>query len=111
MAKLYFEKLSQLISDLDIEAEVSANLETKHFFGGAALYANKVICVSRSPGGLAFKLPESEVDRLLSSGKAKPLRYFKNGHIKEGYAMFENPESSKRARWKSYFLKAVGYTL
>ena len=111
MAKLYFEKLSQLISDLDIETEVSGKLETKHFFSGAALYANKVICVSWSPGGLAFKLPESEVDRLLRSGKAKPLKYFEKGRIKEGYAMFENPESSKRARWKSYFLKAVGYTL
>ncbi|MBL4582624.1 MAG: hypothetical protein JKY29_12475 [Gammaproteobacteria bacterium] len=111
MAKVYFEKLSQLIFDLDIDGEVSAELETKHFFSGAALYVNKAICVSWSPGGLAFKLSETEVNRLLSNGKAKPLKYFEKGHIKEGYAMFENPESSKKVRWKSYFLKAIGQVL
>ena len=107
MAKVYFERLSQLISDLKIESEVSGDLEIKHFFSGAALYANKVICASWSPGGLAFKLAETEINKLLSSGKAKPLRYFEKGHIKEGYAMFENPELSKKARWKSYFIKAI----
>ena len=108
MAKVYFEKLSQLISDLDIAGEIDSELETKHFFSGAALYANANICASWSAGGLAFKLPETEVKKLLSSGKAIPLRYFEKGHIKEGYAMFENPESSKKSRWKSCFLKAIG---
>ena len=107
MAKVYYEKLSQLLADLDIVDEVGIELETKHFFSGAAVYANKVICASWSPGGLAFKLSGPEVKRLLTSGKAKPLKYFENGHIKEGYAMFENPESSKKSRWKSYFLKAI----
>ncbi|MDF1690544.1 MAG: TfoX/Sxy family protein [Cycloclasticus sp.] len=111
MAKEYFEKLSQLISSLDIQAEVNATLETKHFFSGAALYANKTICASWSPGGLAFKLSESEVRKLLSSGKAVPLKYFEKGHIKEGYAMFENPESSRKSRWKNYFLKSIEQTL
>jgi len=46
MAKVYFERLSQLISDLKIESEVSGDLEIKHFFSGAALYVNKVICAS-----------------------------------------------------------------
>ena len=104
---MYFEKLSQLISDLEIESEVSRNIEIKHFFSGAALYANDVICASWSPGGLAFKLSESEVTKLLSSGKAKPLKYFDKGNIKAGYAMFENPESSKKAHLKNFFIKAI----
>ena len=108
MAKVYFEKLSDLISHLGFNYEVPVDLEIKHFFSGAALYVNKTICVSWSPGGLAFKLSELEVNRLLSSGKAKPLKYFKKGNIKDGYAMFANPESSKKSRWKSYFLKAIG---
>ncbi|MBL4566999.1 MAG: hypothetical protein JKY85_03090 [Porticoccus sp.] len=107
MAKVYFEKLSNLISHLKIDDEVSVDLEVKHFFSGAALYVNKVICASWSPGGLAFKLPETEINTLLSSGKAKPLKYFEKGHIKEGYAMFEKPESSKKSRWGNYFLKAI----
>jgi TfoX/Sxy family transcriptional regulator of competence genes len=93
MAKLYFEKLSKLVSDLDIQVAVGTEFEIKHFFSGAALYANKTICVTWSPEGLAFKLPESEVKKLLSSGEAVPLKYFEKGHIKEGYAMFEHPES------------------
>ena len=111
MARVYFDKLSQLISDLEIENEVSAKLEIKHFFSGAALYVNNIICASWSPGGLAFKLSEPEVNRLLSSRKAKPLRYFEKGHIKVGYAMFEKPESSRESRWKRYFLKAIDQAL
>ena len=105
MAKVYFENLSSLISTLDIQGEINADLEIKHFFSGAALYVNKTICVSWSPGGLAFKLSESEVNKLLSSGKAKPLKYFEKGHVKKGYAMFENPEASKKDRWKSYITR------
>ena len=110
MAKVYFEKLSDLISHLGIDDKVSVDLEVKHFFSGAALYVNKTICASWSPGGLAFKLSESEVNWLLSCGKAKPLQYFVNGHIKEGYAMFEDPESSRKSRWESYFSKAIKQT-
>jgi hypothetical protein len=107
MATEYFEKLSQLISILEIEDEVTAQLEVKHFFSGAALYANEIICVSWSPVGLAFKLPELEVTELISSGKARPLKYFDNGHVKKGYAMFENPEAEKTSMWKNYFIKAI----
>jgi len=110
MAKVYLEKLSQLISDLEIEDEVAVQLKAKHFFSGAALYANEVICASWSPAGLAFKLPESEVAKLIANGKAKPLRYFEKGHVKIGYAMFENPEAAKKSMWKNYFLKAVEQT-
>ncbi len=74
MAKEYLEKLSSLISELNIEGEVGVPMETKHFFSGAALYVNKVICASWSPVGLAFKLPEHEVEKLISSGKAKQLK-------------------------------------
>lgn len=107
MAKIYFEKLSSLISQLEIGSEVSCKLEIKRFFSGAVLYANKSICASWSPGGIAFKLSEAEVNELISSGKAKPLKYFEKGHVKKGYAMFENPESSKKTRWKRFFLKAI----
>jgi len=111
MAKIYLEKLTQLVSELNIEEELDVPLEIKHFFSGAALYANQVLCVSWSPGGLAFKLLESEVDKLITSGKAKPLKYFEKGYVKKGYAMFDNPENKKKSIWKKYFLKAIRCTL
>ena len=107
MAKVYLEKLSGQVLRLNIDKEVDSRIEVKHLFAGAALYANKGICASWSPAGLAFKLPENEVARLISSGKAKPLKYFAKGHVKRGYALFKSPERSKPGRWKAYFLKAI----
>ncbi len=106
MAKIYFEKLSDLILKLKIEDEVNQPLETKHFFSGAALYINGTICVSWSPVGLAFKLPEEKANKLIASGKAKELKYFPKGHVKKGYALFENPEEKKPSFWKKYFILA-----
>ena len=110
MAKEYLEKLSGLILRLNIEKEVDYRIEVKHLFTGAALYVNKAICVSWSPVGLAFKLTEQEVVRLISSGKAKPLKYFPKGHVKKDYALFESPEKSKPSRWKAYFIKAMKHS-
>ena len=106
MAKEYFEKLSNLLMEIKIDNEIATSLEIKHFFSGAALYVNKTICASWSPAGLAFKLPEKEVEKLITSGKAKPLKYFAKGHVKNGYALFENPSIENATHWKKYFIKA-----
>ena len=83
MAKEYFEKLSKLIEDMGLESEISSSIEVKHFFSGAALYIGGKICASLSPVGLAFKLPENEVEELISSGNALQLKYFPKGNIKK----------------------------
>ena len=107
MAKVYREKLCELINDLDIETEIPVPMEVKHFFSGAALYVNGAICASWSPVGLAFKLPQTEVESLISSGDAKPLRYFPKGYIKKRYALFESPSDEQPMQWKKYFIKAA----
>ncbi len=55
MAKDYLNKLSTLINETNIENECDFEIETQHFFSGAALYKNKTMCASLSPVGLAFK--------------------------------------------------------
>jgi hypothetical protein len=107
MAKEYFKQLSELIDKLNLESETTRAFEVKHFFSGAAFYVDGKICVSISPVGLAFKLPEKEVDKLISSGNAKPLRYFPTGPIKKNYALFEAPTLTMVKRWRKYFMKAV----
>ena len=107
MAKEYLEKLSDLVERLKIEGETNLSVEVKHLFSGAALYVNRVICASWSPGGIAFKLTLDEVDRLINSGKSKPLKYFDKGYTKKGYAMFEATEVSESSHWKAYFRKAI----
>ncbi|MBN4054495.1 TfoX/Sxy family protein [Nitrospira defluvii] len=107
MAKIYLEKLTTLTTKLEIAEEISKPIEIKHFFSGAALYINKTICASWSPVGLAFKLPEKEVDKLINNGKAIPLKYFPKGHVKKGYALFENPDDEKPSYWKKHFKTAA----
>ena len=109
MAKEYFEKLTSLVSELDIINEVSSKIEIKHFFSGAALYVNDTICASWSPSGLAFKLPENKVNTLIKEGKAIPLKYFPQGYVKKGYALFINPNGKKPNHWKKYFIESVGH--
>jgi hypothetical protein len=107
MAKVYFEKLSQLADKLKLNNETDLNIEIKHFFSGAALYINHSICVSWSPVGLAFRLPDDKVHSLIKNGKAIPLKYFPNGHVKKGYALFENPDSEKPECWKKHFKESI----
>ena len=61
MSGHYLEKLTGLISTLNFGDELSAELTVKHYFNGAAVYADKVMCASWSPVGLAFRLPAAEV--------------------------------------------------
>ena len=107
MAKEYFARLSSLVNALNIEADVASPMEVKHFFSGAALCVNGTICVSYSPVGLAFKLTQSEVIKLIESGRAKPLRYFPKGHVEKGYALFADPDLTKPLQWREFFLEAI----
>ena len=110
MAKAYLEKLSQLIIDLNIESDIDTILETRHFFSGAALYANRAICASWTPVGLAFKLPQTDVTRLIANNRAKPLRYFARGNIKKDYVLFENPQQEEIDVWRKYLIDAIEHT-
>jgi len=108
MAKEYLEKLSNLVNNLGIESDVDCStIDVKHLFSGAAFYIDGKVCASWSPSGLAFKLQESEVDKLISCGEGKPLKYFPKGHIKKGYVVFDVSDLSDQERWKSFFLKAI----
>lgn len=60
-------------------------LEARHFFSGAALFANGKICASLSPAGFAVKLPAKVKQSLLDECKGKEFRFFPNGPIKREY--------------------------
>ena len=106
MAKVYFEKLLNLVNELKRQDQTTLLMEVKHFFNGAALYVDGTICVSWSPAGLAFKLPGDQAEKLIAQGKAKPLKYFDKGHVKKGYAVFPDAQSRKTSYWKKYFAQA-----
>ena len=106
MAKEYFLKLSKLIDKIDLKTK-SPQIEIKHFFSGAAIYVDGKIRITLSPVGLAFKLPDQEVNELIKSGRAIHLKYFPQGNIKKGYALFEKPDLARTSYWKKYFVNAI----
>ncbi len=85
MAEPYLERLSQITARLEPVLTGNLKLETKHFFSGAAVYANGKICASLSPTGFAVKLPTEVRSRLINEGKGQEFRFFPNGPIKREY--------------------------
>lgn len=61
-------------------------IECKHFFSGAAAYANGRIFMTLTSVGVALKLPQESQAELIRRG-ARPLRYFPQGPIKKDYVI------------------------
>ena len=84
MAEPYYSQLRQILESLHI---TKATLECKHFFSGAALYANGNICASLGPAGFAVKLPADQRQALIDGGKGEKFRFFPNGPVKREYVL------------------------
>ena len=87
MAKLYLDKLSELMNRATAGKFKNVDLECKHFFSGAAVYANGTICITLTPVGFAVKLPEESRNALMRDKGTKHLRYFSKGPIKKEYVV------------------------
>ena len=87
MAKIFLEQLTRMIDQATSGQIGDVTLSCKHFFSGAAVYADGRICASLTPAGFAIKLPKESRDALLQQRGAKPLRYFVNGPVKKEYVV------------------------
>ncbi len=85
MAEPYLEHLSYIVDRLGPVSAENVTLKTKHFFSGAALYANEKICASLSPAGFAVKLPAELRPSLINERKGTEFRFFAKGPIKREY--------------------------
>jgi TfoX/Sxy family transcriptional regulator of competence genes len=85
MAEPYLERLSQMVVRLELPQISGVTLESKHFFTGAALYANGKICATFSPSGFALKVPANVRQILIKESKGTEFRFFTNGPIKREY--------------------------
>lgn len=86
MAKIYLERLTALLAPTLAALPAHITLEIKHFFSGAAVFADGRICISLTSVGLAMKLPEDDRARLMQDG-GKPLQYFPKAPIKKQYVV------------------------
>ena len=73
MAQPYFDRLTGELRHLGASAPRGVLVECKHFFSGAALYANGRIFASLTPAGLAIKLPEDSRSALRRERRGRRL--------------------------------------
>lgn len=110
MATEYLEQLTDLLQKATPEKNKDVKLECKHFFSGAAVYANGRICISLTPAGFALKLPEEARDTLLKKG-AKHLRYFPNGPIKKDYVVLPKTMLNDTRTLRRWMKVSIVYAL
>ena len=106
MAQPYLENLQTIAQGLSI---ANVELVCKHFFSGAAVYADGSICASLSPRGLAFKLPQSRCDELIANGSAQPLQYFESAPMKKGYVVLPDYATLSDESLASYFNESLDH--
>ena len=111
MAKLYYERLSALMAGIAPNLSTKANLEVKHFFSGAAVYAEKRICISLTPAGFGLKLPGYLRDELMEEEGAQALRYFPNAPIKKDYVILPEMMVEDRRLLCFWVEKSINYVL
>ena len=113
MAEPYLKRLSQMVDRLELPGmrlgASAVTLESKHFFSGAALYANGKICAVLGPAGLAIKLPADVRESLLKDSKGTPFRFFPNGPIKREYVLTSNSMYRDDRMLKNYLNLSVSY--
>ena len=111
MAKEYLEKLTAIMKRATARRFASVKFECKHFFSGAAVYADGRICMSYTPAGFAIKLPENHRDRLLQKKGTKCLRYFPKAPIKKDYVVMPDSMLKDTRTLRSWVKLTVEYVL
>ncbi len=110
MVDAYLNELTALLAQAAPASRRNATIEVRHFFGGAAAYADGRIFASHTPVGLALKLPEDDRAVLLDSG-ATPLRYFPKAPIKQDYVVLPDAIAGDSAALAGWIEKSVAYVL
>jgi hypothetical protein len=111
MAKEYLDKLNDLMTAAAPDLTSTARLEIKHFFSGAAVYADGRICISLTPVGFALKLPEDLRGELMKERGTKSLKYFPNAPVKKDYVVLPQWMVDDRDRFCFWVGKSIEYVL
>ena len=111
MAEPYLTRLAQIVDELGPLHAVGATLESKHFFSGAALYANGRLFASLSPAGFAVKLPADTRRSLIEEGKGTEFRFFANGPVKREYVALSESTVADEESIRELIALSIDYTL
>ena len=108
MEEPYFSQLKQILEALNI---TEATLECKHFFSGAALYANGKNCASLGPAGFSLKLPECRRLVLIGDGLESEFRFFPKGPVKREYVLLADRVVNDEMALNEVLRESVAYVL
>ncbi len=111
MAEPYLTRLVRVVEELGSVQAGGATLEAKHFFSGAALYANGRLFASLSPAGFAVKLPADTRRSLIEEGKGTEFRFFANGPVKREYIALSDSAVADEESIRELIALSVGYVL
>ncbi len=111
MAKEYLQQLVKFIDRVRNGRYDNIELECKHFFSGAALYANNRICITLTPVGLGVKLPPRSREQLLANEKAITLKYFSKAPVKKDYVLFPDGLETGHKLIDQYVREGIDYVL
>ena len=89
MAEPYLTRLARIVDEIGLSQVCGASIESKHFFSGAALYANGKIVASLGREGFAVKLPADTRRSLIEEGKGTEFRFFGRVPVKREYVALQ----------------------
>ena len=110
MTMVYRDSLQVVLAPTIAALPAGVTVEIRHFFSGAAAYANDRICISLTGVGLAMKLPEDGRARLLADG-AEPLRYFPKAPIKKQYVILPKAVCEDAEGLRFWARQSIDYAL
>ena len=111
MAEPYLTRLARIVDELAPLRTGGATLEARHFFSGAALYANGKIFATLSPAGFAIKLPEDARRSLMEEGRGTDFRFFAIGPVKQEYVALSDSTVSDEESIRRLIALGVDYIL
>ena len=111
MAEPYLENLTKTVQGLGLSISDEVSLDCRHFFSGAALYANGQICASLTPAGFGLKLPAEVRARLIEKGEGEELRYFEGAPVKKEYVALLQGTLADRAQLRDLLATSIRYVL
>ena len=108
---IFLDRLSRIVDRATSGRIGDVVVECKHFFNGAAVYANGRICASLTPVGFAIKLPKESRDALSRRRGVKTLRYFAKGPVKKEYVVLPAAVIGDPHRLRGLLEISVAYVL
>jgi len=109
VAEPYLERLSTILTALHPKTPYGVDLLCKHFFSGAAAYANGKIFASLGLAGFALKLPTQMRSDLLKARRGRKFRYFPDGPIKREYVALSQSTISDQAALRSIISESIKF--